>query len=110
MAKVLIFDTDTTGHHIEYLNHLYRGALQHHENSYVFAVGDDISEKSKEFSWEPNDNVEFLKLKEMTVEDWLRLCLNLALSGLISLSSLYILMNKAERDYVLSFVKRFFVK
>ena len=52
----------------------------------------------------------FVVMNMMLDEGWLRLCLNLALSGLISLSSLYILMNKAERDYVLSFVKRIFVK
>ena len=45
----LIFDTDTTGHHIEYLHHLYMGAVRHTENRYVFAVGDDIFEKRAGF-------------------------------------------------------------
>ena len=61
----LIFDTDTTGHHIEYLHHLYTGAVQHPENRYVFAVGDDIFEKSKEFTWNHGDNIDFLPLKEI---------------------------------------------
>ena len=66
--KTLIFDTDTTGHHIEYLHHLYLGAAQHPENTYVFAVGDDIFDKSKEFSWKPAANIEFIHLKEIVGE------------------------------------------
>ena len=52
----------------------------------------------------------FVLMNHFMDEGWLRLCLNVLLSGVMSLSSLYILMNKAERDYVLSFVKKIFVR
>lgn len=48
----------------------------------------------------------FVAMNMMLDEGWLRLCLNLVLSVLLSFSSLYILMDKYERDYVLSFVRK----
>lgn len=46
----------------------------------------------------------FIILNHFMVEGWLRLCLNVMLSGLMSLSSLYILMNKDERGVVLGYI------
>ena len=48
----------------------------------------------------------FVVMNMMFEAGWLRLCLNLGLSCVLSFSSLYILMDKYERDYVLSFVKK----
>lgn len=52
----------------------------------------------------------FVLMNHFMDEGWLRLCMNVLLSGVISLASLYILMNKAERDYVMSFLKKIFVR
>ena len=46
----------------------------------------------------------FILLNHFMTEGWLRLCLNVMLSGLLSLSSLYILMNKDERGAVLGYI------
>lgn len=46
----------------------------------------------------------FIFLNHFMTEGWLRLCLNVLLSGLLSLSSLYILMNKYERGTVLGYI------
>ena len=45
----------------------------------------------------------FMLLNHFMDEGWLRLCANLALSALMSWSSLYLLMNKYERDVVLGY-------
>lgn len=50
----------------------------------------------------------FVLLNMLMDDGWLRLGLNLLLSGLLSLSSLYLLMNKSERSYVLSYVRKIF--
>lgn len=52
----------------------------------------------------------FLLLNHLMDEGWLRLCLNVALSGLLTLSSLYLLMNKAERGYILGYVGKIWRK
>lgn len=59
MRTVLIYDLRTEGHHIEYLHHLYLGALKHPENRYVFAVGSDFKDRSTDFQWDKSDNVSF---------------------------------------------------
>lgn len=48
----------------------------------------------------------FVAMNSVMTEGWLRLCMNMMLSGLLSLSSLYILMNKAERDYFLGYMRK----
>lgn len=48
----------------------------------------------------------FAVLNKMMDDGWLRLCLNLLLSAVLSLSSLYILMNKAERGFVIGYIKK----
>ena len=45
----------------------------------------------------------FMLLNHFMDEGWLRLCAHLALSALMSWSSLYLLMNKYERDVVLGY-------
>lgn len=50
----------------------------------------------------------FALMNHFMAEGWLRLCMNVVLSGVLTFSSLYLLMNSAERGYVISFVKKFF--
>ncbi len=59
MTTVLVYDLRTEGHHIEYLHHLYLGALRHPENRYVFAVGDDFKERSLGLQWDESDSISF---------------------------------------------------
>ena len=63
MAKILIYDLKTEGHHIEYLHHLYVGALRHHDDEYVFAVGKDFEKRSVDFQWDKSENIRFIYLE-----------------------------------------------
>ena len=48
----------------------------------------------------------FIFLNHFMTEGWLRLCMNLILSMLLTWSSLYILMNKDERGVVLGYLRK----
>lgn len=61
MANILIYDLKTEGHHIEYLHHLYSGALSL-SNNYVFAVGSDFQKRSVDFQWDKAKNIRFIYL------------------------------------------------
>ena len=63
MAKILIYDLKTEGHHIEYLHHLYLGALQHQADEFIFAVGNTFDERSVDFQWYKSDNIRFIYLE-----------------------------------------------
>ena len=87
MAKILIYDLKTEGHHIEYLHHLYQGALLSfraksrnllksqtkedfstplrfgRNDKYVFAVGKDFEERSVDFQWNKAENIRFVYLE-----------------------------------------------
>ncbi len=62
MAKILIYDLKTEGHHIEYLHHLYQGALES-KDKFVFAVGKDFEKRSVDFQWDKSDNISFIYLE-----------------------------------------------
>ena len=79
MAKILIYDLKTEGHHIEYLHHLYVGASRCLSssfrpersgvekspsiNEYVFAVGKDFATRSTDFQWDKSENIRFIYLE-----------------------------------------------
>ena len=48
----------------------------------------------------------FLLMNMLMDAGWLRLCMNLVLSGILSFSSLYLLMDKAERGYIFSYIRK----
>ena len=62
MTKILIYDLKTEGHHIEYLHHLYQGALASNDK-FVFVVGQDFSTRSADFQWDKTDNISFINLE-----------------------------------------------
>ena len=39
--QTMIFDIDLAGHHMEYLHHIYAGALRNKEEKYIFYSGID---------------------------------------------------------------------
>lgn len=62
--KTLIFTPRTAGHHLEYIHHLYNGALKHPEKQYLFLVPNSFHEVKNKFNWEKADNIEFIYLTE----------------------------------------------
>lgn len=63
--KILIFDDKLSGHHLEYLHHLYTGAVQDKANNYIFALPEGFETKS-ELRWDKADNIRFHLFKEKT--------------------------------------------
>lgn len=61
--KILIFDYQLSGHHLEYLHHLYVGATQDKINTYLFALPEGFDTKS-ELKWEKANNIEFYLFKD----------------------------------------------
>lgn len=59
--KYMIFDANITGHHIEYLHHLYVGAKMCKEKNFVFLLPKSISDKT---NWHPEENIKILYLEE----------------------------------------------
>lgn len=57
MENRLIYDYYIHGHHLEYLHHLYLGALEDKENNYIFYLPDTFEKEKGKFEWKPQDNV-----------------------------------------------------
>lgn len=55
--KTLIFETTVTGHHLEYLQHYYRGALTHPDEEYIFVVTRKFEDVKDKYEWQPSDHI-----------------------------------------------------
>lgn len=56
----LIYSQFVSGHYVEYLHHLYMGALADTENEYVFAVPRAFEEKRSLLEWPKSSHISFL--------------------------------------------------
>lgn len=65
MKTVLVFDTELTGHHLEYLHHLYLKAGSSNDK-YIFCVPSEFEQKKEKFEWNFKDNiiVDYLDTKD----------------------------------------------
>lgn len=61
--KILIFDDQLSGHHLEYFHHLYTGAVQDKTNNYIFALPEGFETKS-ELRWDKANNIVFHLFKD----------------------------------------------
>lgn len=57
--KTIIFDNTVFGHHLEYLHHLYEGALTHQDKGYVFAVPESFKTVSSKMEWKSASHISF---------------------------------------------------
>ena len=64
MKKILVFDTDLKGHHLEYLHHIYMGATSNQQLSYYFCVPASFNKIKDKFDWPESKNISFLFLSE----------------------------------------------
>lgn len=63
--RTLIFDSTLTGHHLEYLHHLYEGAIIRSPKEYIFAVPHNEWEKMRgKREWLPADNIQWFMLND----------------------------------------------
>lgn len=66
--KILIFDNYITGHHIEYLNYIYKFAIEDSNNNYIFYVPEEFKFKKKNYCWPRGENIEFKFLNTKQIE------------------------------------------
>ena len=64
MNTRLIYSDMVTGHNMEYLHHLYLGALEDRSHIYVFAVPREFEDKKDLMEWKANDRIHFRYLDE----------------------------------------------
>lgn len=57
--KILIFDPNISGHHLEYLHHLYMMAMGQKEHEYVFVVHRDFEQRRTLMKWPESKNISF---------------------------------------------------
>jgi glycosyltransferase involved in cell wall biosynthesis len=63
MKKTLVFDIEMTGHHLEYLHHLYCAAGQKVNEEFVFAFPESFDDVSSNFEWPYYSNITIHYLK-----------------------------------------------
>lgn len=57
--RTLIFEPCLTGHHLEYLNHYYKGALERPEQEYIFLVPFSFENVRDKYEWKFAKNIRF---------------------------------------------------
>ena len=57
--RILIFDPIISGHHLEYLHHLYMMAAQRPQDNFVFAVHRDFEKRRALMDWPKTGNIVF---------------------------------------------------
>lgn len=61
--KILVYDSEITGHHLEYMHHIYSYAVNS-ENEFVFVVNKAFIQEKSKFDWPDAPNVEFVYLTD----------------------------------------------
>lgn len=56
---IVIYDNTLSGHHLEYIHHLYCEAIKDKIHNYVFALPSSFTEIRNKFEWKHGDNVVF---------------------------------------------------
>lgn len=57
--RVLIFDDQLSGHHLEYIHHLHEGACANIEIDFIFAIPEKFQELKGQLVWKKSDNVQY---------------------------------------------------
>jgi glycosyltransferase involved in cell wall biosynthesis len=60
LKKTLVFDHELSGHHIEYIHHLYSGAGLRSGESFVFLLHPDFKNLNRDFIWPDYSNVKIV--------------------------------------------------
>lgn len=59
--RILVFDSEIGGHHLEYLNHIYKGCVHYPQNEYIFAIP-EINLKNNNLGWNKDAKITFRHL------------------------------------------------
>lgn len=57
--KTLVFETCLTGHRLEYLHHIYMGACDRKDETFIFVVPKHFKDKKANLVWPENENIHF---------------------------------------------------
>lgn len=57
--KKLLFETNLTGHRMEYVHHIYMGMLEHLEDEYVIVVPEEFIQKRGLYYWPDASHIKF---------------------------------------------------
>ena len=69
MARVLIFEKNVGGHHLEYLHHIYIAAGQRNENEYIFALPESFKIEENDLEWPLFENIKiYLKSFQKSID------------------------------------------
>lgn len=102
--KILIYDSEITGHHLEYMHHIYSYAVNS-ANEFIFVVNRAFVQEKDKFDWPEASNVEFVYLTED--EQSATECSNLLKSGFKSSLILrkYVKQLGVDRVWLIMFMK-----
>lgn len=59
----LIFDSEISGHHLEYIHHLYNAAVIDSKNQYVFIVNNKFDSVKDQLMWKKTENIKIIPLR-----------------------------------------------
>lgn len=68
MKTTIVFDSDISGHHLEYLNHLYQRAGEKSKDNFVFVVNPELRKLKSYMQWPVFSNVEMIFLDESQIK------------------------------------------
>lgn len=104
--RILVFETHVGegGHHLEYLNHLYKKAVSTSDTSFVFVVPEQFEKTKVRFEWPQCNNVTFDYINDNRVSE-LRQYSGLKYCYLVSkLAKYYINKHKANEVFLISLI------
>ncbi|MDD5779497.1 MAG: glycosyltransferase [Bacteroidales bacterium] len=65
-TKTIVFSDIILGHYLEYVHHIYMGALEHKDEEFIFVVPEQFLEHKSKYEWPKADNIsiEYLSADE----------------------------------------------
>lgn len=70
---VLIFEPQISGHHLEYIHHIYTGATKCPETIFIIAVPERFTSVKDKFSWIESENIQIELLNNETLNNKLNI-------------------------------------
>jgi len=67
MKKIVVFLTQTSGHHLEYLNHIFNEVCNFTSNQYIFILPESFHQKKDKFIWKENTNSSFIFFRDKEI-------------------------------------------
>lgn len=66
--KILIYDDQLSGHHLEYIHHLHEGASEIKDIDFIFAVPYNFNEVKSKLNWSESENTKYHYISKKETE------------------------------------------